>query len=363
MSGPAWEAGGTALIVTATSGLEGQARQELRRLLPDARVRPLLLKGNLLLLTAVPEEQALARIGEGDTSCVAQVIPVQRRVPVGPSPGSFGAVADAVVDVGRLRPGDTFLVRCRRRGAHDWRSRDLERQVAAQVERATGAVGDYEGEVTWHVTVQVYQDVAYVGVNRPWAAVHKTPRRQRKYAPGERPLNRAQWKIKEALSAFGIEVPGGARVLDLGSAPGGWAAALAQAGARVVAVDPADLDPAVEALPNVEHLRCRAEDLVGRADLVGAFDLMTADMNVDPAQAATIVARLAPLLKPGASAILTIKYTTPHRRRHERDAQRILAAEYQDIRLRRLPHNARETTAAMRRREGGGAAERSKAHG
>jgi tRNA(Ser,Leu) C12 N-acetylase TAN1 len=345
-------------VVTTPAGLEGEARRELRKLLPGAQARPLLLKGNVLVLTELPEREALARIAEADTGYLAQVIAVQREVRVTDDASCFPTIAAAAVDVGRLGGGARFLVRCRRRGQHGWHSQDLERVVARELEELTGAVGDYEGEVDWLVTVQVYQDVAHVGVGRPEDVVRKTVRRQRKYAPGERPLNRAQWKIREALEAFKIELPPGARVLDLGSAPGGWALVLAELAEEVVAVDPGELDGAAAAHPNIRHLRCRAEGLGEREDLGGEFDLLTCDINRDPSEAALMVCRIGPVLKVGAPAIMTVKYTTRRRRQHERTAREILSAEYEGIRMRRLPHNARETTAAMRRREAGGVGQR-----
>jgi len=63
-----------------------------------------------------------------------------------------------------------------------------------------------------------------------------------------------------------------------------------------------------------------------------------------------LLCQLAPLLKPGALTIMTVKYVTKERRKHEREARAILSSEYEAIRLRRLPHNAWETTAVMRRR-------------
>ena len=69
-----------------------------------------------------------------------------------------------------------------------------------------------------------------------------------------------------------------------------------------------------------------------------------------------MLCRLAPVLVGGAPAMMTIKYVTQRRRQHERAVQSILSAEYEEIRIRRLPHNARETTAAMRRRGPGGPA-------
>jgi len=346
----------TALIVTTTAGLEGAARRELTRLLPDLEARSLPLRGNLLVLTEVPEEEAIACITAGDTECVAQVIPVQRAAPVGSAEGTFPEVAAAAAEIGRLAPGSTFVVRARRRGTHEWSTRELERGVALALEKLTGAVGEYEKDSQWHVSVQVYQDRAYVGVNPPAHMVAREPRRKRKYAPGERPLNRAQWKIQEALATFQIELSPGAEVLDLGSAPGGWVSVLCERAGRVVAVDPADLDPKVASRANVEHFRCRAETLASRDDLQGRFHLLTCDMNLDPADSARIVCLLAPLLRAGAPAIMTVKYVSPHRRRHEREARAILAEQYEEIRMKRLPHNAKETTAAMHRKGAGGAA-------
>jgi tRNA(Ser,Leu) C12 N-acetylase TAN1 len=346
----------TALVVTTPAGLEGEARRELRDLLPGAQARSLFLKGNILVLTDVAEGEALARIAAAETRFLAQVVAVQRTLRVASDETRFPDIAAAAADVGRLGRGETFLVRCRRRGRHGWQSQDLERAVAHRIEELTGAVGDYDAEADWLVTVQVYQDIAYVGVERPAHVVQKTPRRQRKYAPGERPLNRAQWKMREGLQAFDIELPRGARVLDLGAAPGGWALVLAELAEEVVAVDPGDLDPTAAALHKIRHLRCKAEELPGRADLGGQFDLLTCDMNRDPSEVAAILCRIAPILKPGAPAMMTVKYVTQRRRQHERAVRSILSAEYEEIQLRRLPHNARETTAAMRRRGPGGPA-------
>jgi predicted rRNA methylase YqxC with S4 and FtsJ domains len=200
------------------------------------------------------------------------------------------------------------------------------------------------------VQIEVYQDLAYVGVIRPSELLRKRLRRRRKYAPGQRPLNRSEWKIREALATFDIDIPPGAHVLDIGAAPGGWTSVLARLAREVVAVDPGELDSDVGRLTNVRHLRCRAETLAARDDVGGGFDLLTCDMNVDPLESARIMCLLAKLLKPGTWAVMTVKYTTRQRRQHEREARAALESEYEDIRMRRLPHNARETTAAMRRR-------------
>jgi len=340
----------SAFIITTSAGFDAPARLELRKLLPGCRAQSLFLKGNILLYSDLEEAEVIARLRETETRLVARVFAVQASAPVTVEASGFAEIADTVAAIGRIAQGETFLVRAQRRGQHDWSTRDLERAVAFRLQELTGGVGEITPPVGWQVTIQVYQSIAYLGVNRPDDLLVKQLKVTRKYAPGERPLNRALWKIKEALSEFGIALPPEAWVLDLGSAPGGWVSVLAERAARVVAVDPAELDPSVAALPNVEHLKVRAEELLDRPGYHGRFDLLTSDMNIDPAEAATLLCQLAPLLKPGAPAIMTIKYMTRRRGEHERTARRILSAEYEDIVIKHLPHNAQETTAAMRRK-------------
>jgi len=340
----------SAFIITTSAGFDAQARLELRKLLPGCRAQSLFLKGNILLYSDQEEGEVVARLCEAETRLVAKVFPLQACAPVTGDVTCFPEIADAIAAIGRLQAGQTFLVRAHRRGQHDWSTRDLERAVAFGLQELTGGVGEIIPPVDWQVTIQIYQSIAYLGVNRPDDLLVKELKVTRKYAPGERPLNRALWKIREALATFGIALAPEAWVLDLGSAPGGWVSELAQRAEHVVAVDPAELDPSVTALPNVEHLKIRAEELPDRPEFRERFDLLTCDMNVDPAEAAALLCRLAPMLKPGAPAIMTVKYMTARRGEHERVARRVLSAEYEEIVIRHLPHNAQETTAAMRRR-------------
>ena len=339
----------TMLVATTAAGFEREARQELSRVLGEARSRPLMMKGNVLAFSSLEEEKALEMIAEAETRYLSRIVPVQRRVTIRREASCFAALAQAAAEIGRLRPDERFLVRCTRRGEHDWTGRELERAVASELERLTGAVGEYEAEVSWLVSIEVYQGVGFVGVNHPSRVLRRSVGGLRKYAPGERPLNRAEWKIKEALDEFAIELGPDARVLDLGAAPGGWTRVLAGLVSEVVAVDPAELDPRVAALTNVRHLRGRAGDPELAAGLAGPFDLISCDMNLAPEESAGVMCELAPLLKADGWAIMTVKYVTRQRRRHQEEALAKLSECYRDIRMKRLPHNAHETTAVMRR--------------
>jgi len=99
-----------------------------------------------------------------------------------------------------------------------------------------------------------------------------------KAAKAEGLRSRAAFKLGHLDARFHL-LPRGARILDLGAAPGGWSVvARASVGARgsVVAVDPRPLDP----IPGVEYVR----GLVGDprlAERLGApsFDVVLSDMS------------------------------------------------------------------------------------
>lgn len=69
----------------------------------------------------------------------------------------------------------------------------------------------------------------------------------------EGPPSRAYLKLWEAFTLQGVWPRPGERVIDVGSAPGGWTWVLAQLGADVISVDKAPLDPRVAAMPNVTY--------------------------------------------------------------------------------------------------------------
>ncbi|MCX7381798.1 MAG: hypothetical protein NT133_10380 [Alphaproteobacteria bacterium] len=65
------------------------------------------------------------------------------------------------------------------------------------------------------------------------------------------PPSRAYLKLWEACARIGAWPLPGERCIDLGASPGGWTWAIAQLGATVTAIDRADLDSGVAAMPGV----------------------------------------------------------------------------------------------------------------
>jgi tRNA(Ser,Leu) C12 N-acetylase TAN1 len=334
---------GSMFIVTVPSGFELEAKREIECLLPGSKVRSLFFKGNLLVEASLAEAEAVKRFKESETLYLGRVFPVDAKVAISPEKESIFGLFKLLK--GKLKPEDSFAIRCQRRGTHNFSSQDVERNLGLKLEETFNATVDLLNPKKV-VVIQIFQNTAFVGLTDSEKLIVKSIRVSRKYAKGERPFTRAEHKIKEALETFNVEVKPDYEVLDLGAAPGGWTKVLAGSAKRVVAVDPAALDSEVEKLPNVVHLRCRAEEVPNKA---GWFDLVTNDMNLAPTESAKIMVAMAACLKKGGFAIITLKFVTRNRKKHVEEAIQILKAQYANFKVRRLPHNRFETTLFMRK--------------
>jgi 23S rRNA (cytidine2498-2'-O)-methyltransferase len=96
--------------------------------------------------------------------------------------------------------------------------------------------------------------------------------------------SRAWLKIEEAIARFDLSIGKGARVLEIGAAPGGASWALLERGASVVGLDPNEMDPRVAGHARFTHVR-GASTALGPADVAGAFDWLLLDVNVPPGTA------------------------------------------------------------------------------
>jgi len=336
----------TFLLSNAT-GWDGQARHELRRLLPDATVESLFLRGNIIVRSPEPVGTVLDRLREADTRYLGHIIPVQVRLAIGPGARQVACIADAAR---LLTPADltrSFCVRCVRRGMHDFGSPELTLAVADVFVDSSGPPVDLK-RPEQVCSVEIFQEAVWLGMNAVEDLPVKTMRAGRKWAPGNRPVSRAEHKLREVLRYWDLRLPSEGRALDLGAAPGGWTRVLAGRVAEVVAVDPGELDERVLALPNVTHLRCHTDEL--DQDAIGRFDVIVNDMNMHPDASARLMCEVATLVEPGAPAVMTVKFFTPRWSRHVDEAMGILEREYEDIQVRRMPHNASETSLVMRRR-------------
>lgn len=203
-----------------------------------------------------------------------------------------------------------FAVQCRR-GAHSggaahaespYSTRDVEIAIGSPIE-AAGATVDLEhpGLV---LSIYLGAETAYAGLSPPGHNKRRLVPQHPRYAASP-VISRAEHKLEEAIDLWDLGPSlAGAHVLDIGASPGGWSWVLAQAGARVTAVDPGELDRRVVADAAVTHLRVRAETLQFEGP---QFDWVVNDMNVDPPLAAEVLLQIRPWLREGGRSVTTLK--------------------------------------------------------
>lgn len=147
------------------------------------------------------------------------------------------------------------------------------------------------------------------------------------------PPSRAYLKLWEACARLGTWPVAGERCIDLGASPGGWTWAIAQLGATVTAIDRADLDPRVAAMPGVTLRRESAFGLEPEP-----VDWLFSDIIAYPDRLLALVQRWI-----GAAAARRIICTVKFQGATDHDAADAFAA-IPGGRLMHLFHNKHELT-------------------
>lgn len=119
--------------------------------------------------------------------------------------------------------------------------------------------------------------------------------------------SRAWEKVTEGLFWAGSPVRPGDLVVEFGAAPGGGTRAFVEAGARVVAIDPQPLAPAVLAMPGVTFIR-RAIGDVTLEELPRDVQWIACDAGIAPVHVIAALRRLvAPWRRTLRGLVLTLK--------------------------------------------------------
>ncbi|HEV8289801.1 MAG TPA: SAM-dependent methyltransferase [Candidatus Norongarragalinales archaeon] len=331
-------------LITTVSGFESDAQQEVKKALGKATARKTFLKGLLLVDTPLEENEAVALLRDAETYLVARVLPFQQEVRISKGPEGVAQLVDEVMHLENLpAKGEKFRVVCERRGEHEFKSRDVEFALGKELEEKNKAVfGGLDLKEGKIVSVQILQNLAYIGSSPFSHFVNKNPANVKKYEEGERPFTRAFHKLAEAFENF--ELPQKGVALDIGSAPGGWVKVLLEKGFEVYAVDPAELSPELAGEKGFTHFKMRAEELLNQNKIPkGSLDLLTFDANIEPKKAAEICNEVAPLLKSSAPIVVTFKKTRPGPEVVDEGLEE-LEKKFEVKAIKRLQHNKQELT-------------------
>jgi 23S rRNA (cytidine2498-2'-O)-methyltransferase len=245
----------------------------------------------------------------------------------------------------RVDPSRSFSVQTRLLGEQEWEFGpfDVNQAVAEAITEATGARLDVR-QPAQVLSVVCMPDKGYMGLSDVEQNLSNWAGGARRFVREPGQISRSEFKLLEALELFAVPLPEGGRALDLGAAPGGWTRLLRARGLRVVAVDPAALDPRLAGDPGIRHVRATAQQyLPGRE----RFDLIVNDMRMDARDSARLMLDAAPCLQPEGHALMTLKLPAEAPEQVMHQALALLARRYRILGARQLFHNRSEVTVAL----------------
>jgi 23S rRNA (cytidine2498-2'-O)-methyltransferase len=274
------------------------------------------------------------------------IFPVHTVVPLQGEEADLDALAVAAGQLGsRVRPDEPFSVQTRILGeGWPYGPFDVNNRLAQVLVDAGGRL-DVRQPV-WALSVVLTREAAYLGFSRTADNLSDWAGGARRFRREEEQISRAEFKLLEALEVFNLKLPEAGLVLDLGAAPGGWTRLMIRQGLRVVAVDPADLHPALEQEPGVEHVRKLAQDYL--PGLKRSFDIILNDMRIDAGESALLMRQAIDVLRPGGWGLMTLKLPKHTLIETMTDALESLRVEYDVLGVRQLFHNRSEVTVALR---------------
>ncbi|MGW8256325.1 MAG: SAM-dependent methyltransferase, partial [Thermoguttaceae bacterium] len=192
-------------------------------------------------------------------------------------------------------------------------------------------------------------DCVLVEPDQWWIALHRSNSVTSRWPGGMLALqmpsgtvSRAWLKMEEALRWSRMPIPSGARVAEIGSAPGGSSQALLARGMIVTGIDPAEMDPNVLQHPNFTHLRRRSREVPRRE--FRKIRWLTADLNVAPNYTLDTVEEIVRYPQVHIRGmILTLKLTDWKMAAEVPEyLDRVKKMGFNIVRARQLQHNRRE---------------------
>jgi 23S rRNA (cytidine2498-2'-O)-methyltransferase len=340
------QAHGHEVIFTADPMARRFALDELRAAAPGSRLIAWLAPGVGRAALTTRWDALVEHFHAQPPIFCRHVFPVHVVVRLQQEAGDLDALATAAAQLGsRVKPDEPFSVQTRMLDeGWPYAPYDVNTRLAQLLKDGGGTLN--VREPAWVLSVVLTPKAGYLGFSRAahnlsdWAGGARRFRREK----GQ--ISRAEFKFLEALAVFDLKLPEGGIALDLGAAPGGWTRLLLRQGLRVVAVDPAELVPALQQDPGVEHVRELAQNYL--PGLKGSFDIVLNDMRVDAIESAWLMRMAIDVLKPAGWALMTLKLPKHNMIETMTEALALLRVEYEVTGVRQLFHNRNEVTVALR---------------
>ena len=372
------------------------AERELRSVLPESKLEPYKTNNNnalniafFKLETKDVSDEVPAKIRRAASSFVDFVMPVDAIIDTG-NLIEYQKIEDAISKVIDDHKHSSFKIEAKKIDfMADETAKSIEVRLGEDLERR-GYRADLKTPEVVIYAILLNSSVIIGHIDTQVQKGHILDSFRQANREGVDRINRAEFKMKEAVEFFGIDLSRHKKALDIGAAPGGWTRYLSQQGIKVVAVDNALLDykrisdgkrvlvladgmnlpqiqkriaseglsenVSVEGIgcKNIEvndydivHIKANMEQnkRIGLLERFGGFDILAIDTNTSPLESATIANSLVELLAQEALLIMTTKLTTSAFSKHVSTVKTELSKNYSSIQLKKLPHNRRELTA------------------
>jgi len=159
----------TTLLVTVPGGREGDAALELEWALGDAKVRRTKWRGVLIVRTSLDKNDALEKVREFETTAIFKVIPIERFVE-----SKKEKILEEAFQLAReyIKEGDSFAVRCKRRGNWISSGKEIEIELGAKIKENLKARVDLTNP-DWYVWIEVLGKKSGISVIKPEEIVKK----------------------------------------------------------------------------------------------------------------------------------------------------------------------------------------------
>ncbi|MFC5700041.1 SAM-dependent methyltransferase [Cohnella faecalis] len=339
----------TTYIGTANPGFAPYAMEELRKRIPGSAVSGLAPGETFRFTSGGMDDAALLKeLRRDEPVFLRHLFPIEAEAQLTSDPASTAdslrRYAETLAD--RVK-GRKIAVQVRKSHGSPFPFTSVEgRDFVAEVIREAGAEL-VAREADLIVSVYAAHKTLYTGCSAPKDNLSDWPGGAVRFRREEGLISRAAFKLLEAEQAFRLPLDKFTNALDLGAAPGGWTSVLLERGLKVTAVDPAQLDPALEDHPMLRHIQKNASEI---SFSPGTFDLLVCDMSWDPYNTCRLVSELASSMTAGASGIITLKlmYRKPFNTLQE--LSRAYGEVFDIRRIKQLFHNREEVTMWVRRK-------------
>ncbi len=347
-------------ILTAQPDFVDLALEELQAGATDARMVAELAPGVLLVAFAESFWELADHWQHHPPIFVRHICPVDATAPlVGDEAADLALLEEVVREefAPLIDPELPFSVQTRVLARLPYRPFQVNRALSQLIQEAAGAPLDVRNPVQVLSVVCAETPpvlnldapyVAFLGLSLAQQNLSDWAGGERRFAREKEQVSRSEFKLLEALEAFGVDLPPRGVALDLGASPGGWTRVLRQRQQYVTAVDPGELDPRLAQDKGVRHLRMTAEEYL--ANEPDTFDIIVNDMRMDARDSARLMVAYARHLYPHGLAIMTFKLPERNRRPVLDHAFNILRQAYDILGARQLFHNRSEITVFLRKK-------------